>query len=77
MTAATTAVSEDDLAGEAAKPSQIFAIFIRATRERIWQALTSSEDTLRYYYASTVESDWAPGTPSCTASETSPRSSVR
>lgn len=63
MTAATTAVGEDDLAGQEAKPSQVFAIFIRATRERIWQALTSSEDTLRYYYASTVESDWAPGRP--------------
>jgi DNA-binding transcriptional ArsR family regulator/uncharacterized protein YndB with AHSA1/START domain len=63
MAATTTTVSDDDLAAQDTKPSQIFAIFIRATRERIWEALTSSEDTLKYYYASTVESDWAPGAP--------------
>jgi len=44
-------------------PSQVFAIFIRTTREQLWQALTESDYTLRYYYASTVESDWRPGSP--------------
>ena len=34
-----------------------------ATPERIWQALTDSCFTLRYYYNSTVHSDWAVGSP--------------
>jgi DNA-binding transcriptional ArsR family regulator/uncharacterized protein YndB with AHSA1/START domain len=45
------------------KPSHVFAIFIRADREQIWEALTSSDYTLKYYYASTVESEWRPGAP--------------
>ena len=44
-------------------PSQVFAIFIRASREHVWQALTESDYTLKYYYASAVESDWEPGSP--------------
>jgi DNA-binding transcriptional ArsR family regulator/uncharacterized protein YndB with AHSA1/START domain len=44
-------------------PTQVFAIFIRTTREQLWQALTESDYTLKYYYASTVESDWEPGSP--------------
>jgi DNA-binding transcriptional ArsR family regulator len=46
-----------------AKPSHVFVVFIRAARERVWEAITSSDFTLRYYYASTVESDWQPGSP--------------
>ena len=46
-----------------AAPSQVFAIFIRTTREQLWRALTESDYTLKYYYASTVESDWQPGSP--------------
>jgi DNA-binding transcriptional ArsR family regulator/uncharacterized protein YndB with AHSA1/START domain len=44
-------------------PTQVFAIFIRTSREQLWQALTESDYTLKYYYASTVESDWQPGSP--------------
>jgi len=46
-----------------ATPTQVFAIFIRTSREQLWQALTESDYTLKYYYASTVESDWQPGSP--------------
>ena len=46
-----------------AAPTQVFAIFIRTTREQLWEALTESDYTLKYYYASTVESDWEPGSP--------------
>ena len=63
MAATTTPVGDDDLVAADQKPSQVFAIFIRATRERLWEALTSSEYTLKYYYASTVESGWRPGDP--------------
>jgi DNA-binding transcriptional ArsR family regulator/uncharacterized protein YndB with AHSA1/START domain len=52
-----------DIDAPAQKPSHVFAIFIRASREQIWEALTSSDYTLKYYYASTVESAWRPGAP--------------
>ena len=54
-----------DLAEHAAEapPAHVFATFIRATPETIWRALTESEFTLQYYYRSTVESDWRPGSP--------------
>jgi DNA-binding transcriptional ArsR family regulator/uncharacterized protein YndB with AHSA1/START domain len=57
---ATETASAEDTARER-KPSHVFAIFIRAGRERIWEALTSSDYTLQYYYASTVESEWRAG----------------
>lgn len=44
-----------------APPDHVYSIFIRAPRETVWRALTESEYTLHYYYASTVESDWRPG----------------
>jgi DNA-binding transcriptional ArsR family regulator/uncharacterized protein YndB with AHSA1/START domain len=44
-------------------PTQVFAIFVRAARDQVWRALTESDYTLKYYYASTVESDWQPGSP--------------
>src|SRR5262245_16684381 len=47
----------------AAPPRFVHTTFIKATPDRIWQALTDSSFTLRYYYNSTVESDWAVGSP--------------
>jgi DNA-binding transcriptional ArsR family regulator/uncharacterized protein YndB with AHSA1/START domain len=47
----------------AAPPRYVHATFIRATPERIWQALTESSFTTQYYYRSTVHSDWAVGSP--------------
>jgi len=38
-------------------------VFIKATPERVWQAITDPELTPRYYYGSTVESDWQPASP--------------
>ena len=43
------------------KPSHVYVVYIRATPERIWDALTQSEFTQQYFYGSTVESDWTPG----------------
>ena len=42
-------------------PRHVFATFIRATPEAIWRALTESEFTTRYWYGSTIHSDWAVG----------------
>jgi uncharacterized protein YndB with AHSA1/START domain/DNA-binding transcriptional ArsR family regulator len=57
----TTPATATDPAGTA--PAHVEVTYIRATPEAIWRALTESEFTLRYYYASTVESDWTPGSP--------------
>jgi DNA-binding transcriptional ArsR family regulator/uncharacterized protein YndB with AHSA1/START domain len=62
MPATETAPAEPDV-DAASKPSHVFAIFIRTTPEQLWEALTSSDYTLKYYYASTVESEWHPGSP--------------
>jgi DNA-binding transcriptional ArsR family regulator/uncharacterized protein YndB with AHSA1/START domain len=43
------------------KPSHVLAVFIRTTPERVWEAITSSEFTTKYYFASSVESDWEAG----------------
>jgi len=45
------------------KPAHVFVLFIRATPDRVWEAITTSDFTLRYYYSSTVESDWSAGSP--------------
>ena len=49
--------------GAAAPPAQVYTTFIRATPDRVWRAITESEFTLRYYYASSVESDFRTGSP--------------
>src|SRR5687768_5288816 len=44
-----------------APPAHVFTVFIRTTPDALWHAITESKFTLRYYYSSTVESDWRPG----------------
>ena len=44
-------------------PKHVYEVYIRATPERVWQALTHSDFTTRYYYGNTVESDWKRGSP--------------
>ena len=46
---------------EASAPTRVFATYIRATRELIWRALTESDFTTRYWYGSSVHSDWQAG----------------
>jgi uncharacterized protein YndB with AHSA1/START domain len=58
MTSPDTATT----AAEAA-PRHVFSTFIRTTPEAIWRALTESDFTVRYWYGSTVHSDWTVGAP--------------
>ena len=44
------------------RPRYVSQIFIRATPDEVWRAITESEFTLKYYYGSTVESTWEAGT---------------
>lgn len=43
------------------KPSLVYQVFIRTKPERLWQALTQSADTRRYFYGMDIESDWKVG----------------
>lgn len=39
----------------------VFEVYVRATPEQIWQALTDPAMTRRYYHATSVDSDWQVG----------------
>ena len=58
--AATFTPRED---GSAATVDRVFQLLIRTTPEELWQALTESDFTTRYYFGASVESDWQPGSP--------------
>ena len=44
-------------------PKQVYQIFIRATPEQVWEALTKPEFTAQYFYGSRVETSGESGTP--------------
>src|SRR5581483_7976191 len=46
-----------------AKPELVYVHRIKATPERVWQALTDPAFTARYWYGTRVESDWKAGSP--------------
>jgi uncharacterized protein YndB with AHSA1/START domain/DNA-binding transcriptional ArsR family regulator len=46
-----------------AKPAHVYQIYIRATPEQIWQALTDPGMTQQYYFGSRIESDFESGSP--------------
>jgi uncharacterized protein YndB with AHSA1/START domain len=39
----------------------VYEVYIHATPERIWEAITSPELTAQYYYGTAAHSDWRPG----------------
>jgi uncharacterized protein YndB with AHSA1/START domain len=41
----------------------VYSIYIDAEPDRVWQAITDGDDTVRYYYGTRVSSDWQPGSP--------------
>ena len=42
-------------------PRHVYEIYVRATPDRIWEAITSPELTRDYFYGTLVSSDWKPG----------------
>ena len=46
-----------------AAAAHVYEIFIRASRERVWQALTAENDTVRYFHGTRFESTFEPGAP--------------
>lgn len=43
--------------------STVYVIYIAAAPEAVWEALTSSAFTTRYFFGRSVESDWQTGSP--------------
>lgn len=47
----------------ASNPRQVYEVFIKASPEQIWAALTQPDLTEKYYYGSRVETALTPGSP--------------
>jgi len=60
---ATDTETPNPTAAAPTPPSHVFSVFIRADQATVWRAITESEYTLRYYYASAIESDFQAGSP--------------
>ena len=43
--------------------TQVYAVFVRATPEQVWDAITKPEFTTRYFYGTAVDSTFEPGAP--------------
>jgi uncharacterized protein YndB with AHSA1/START domain len=42
---------------------QVYQLFIKATPDQIWEAITNPEFTAKYFHGSCVDSTFEPGTP--------------
>jgi uncharacterized protein YndB with AHSA1/START domain/DNA-binding transcriptional ArsR family regulator len=49
---------EAPMAASLESPDHVYAIYINASPERIWQAITDGDETVRYFYGTRVVSDW-------------------
>ena len=45
------------------KPEFVYVTYIETTPEKLWQALTSSEFSKRYWFNTELKSDWKVGSP--------------
>ena len=43
------------------RPAQVYTIYIKAPREKVWDAITKPEFTSRYFFGSQPQSSWKPG----------------
>jgi uncharacterized protein YndB with AHSA1/START domain/predicted transcriptional regulator len=43
------------------RPAQVYTVFIRAPRERVWDAITKPAFTHKYFFGSEPHSTWKPG----------------
>jgi uncharacterized protein YndB with AHSA1/START domain len=46
-----------------ASTAHLYEIFIRAPRQRVWDALMDPANTVRYFHGTRFDSTWQPGTP--------------
>lgn len=45
------------------KPQQVYVVYIKAPRERVWDAITKAEFTSRYFFGAIIHSDLKAGSP--------------
>ena len=45
------------------KPKFVYVTYIRATPEKVWEALTDPQMIRKYWFGITAECDWKPGSP--------------
>jgi uncharacterized protein YndB with AHSA1/START domain len=45
-----------------AQSTQVYSVFVRATPEQLWDAITKPEFTTKYFYGSRIESTYEVGT---------------
>ena len=60
MTSATQTTTESAM-NQSASTTQVYQVYIKATPEAIWEAITTPEWTQKYGYQSPVEYDLRPG----------------
>ena len=58
-----TALERGDIMTTVSKPRLVYQIIIKAPQERVWEAITTSEFTSRYYYGCTLTTDLTVGSP--------------
>jgi uncharacterized protein YndB with AHSA1/START domain len=46
-----------------AQTTQVYSVFVRATPEQLWDAITKPEFTSKYFYGSVIDSTYEPGAP--------------
>jgi len=46
-----------------AQATQVYSVFVRATPEQLWEAITKPEFTTKYFYGSVIDSTFEPGAP--------------
>ena len=44
-------------------PDHVYSVYIKASPDRVWRAITDGNETVRYYYGTRVASDWSSGSP--------------
>ena len=49
---------EEEMATMDTRPAQIYTVYIRAPREKVWDAITKPEFTHRYFFGSEPASSW-------------------
>jgi len=54
---------EEEMATMDARPAQVYTVYIRAPREKVWDAITKPEFTRQYFFGSEPASTWKAGAP--------------
>jgi uncharacterized protein YndB with AHSA1/START domain len=54
-------LEEAAMKAEQAPPAQVYTVYIRASQQQVWDAITKPEFSRRYFFGSEPQSGWSPG----------------